>query len=270
VDLNLYFRVIWRFKWLVLVGLLLACALTFFAVARVNFSNRSVSYRQGQTYQAEERLYLNTHGGVPFRTTTAKVDPKTGNIYYPPNLVPPTSLGPTAILYAQLANSDLLKDVARRLPGKYLASPVATNGNPPVNLPFLAIDGFASTPEKAIRTANGISEAFISYVANNQVLAKVPLAQRVALTVTTKATSAKVSAGRHFTGPIIIFLVVLIATLGLAFLLENLRPAAPSDRAGGNNGDSPQTPHPSTSEVGGDRPAWWSRQAPAAEPKTPV
>src|SRR6478672_4756544 len=152
MDLRLYFRVLWRFKYLVLLGLILACVLAFFSVFRVNTSNGHLSYRQGQTFLSEEQLYLNTPGQVPFRTTTAITDPKTGEITYPPNLVPPSTLGGTAILYAKLVNSDLLKRRLRNLPGTYLAYALATTAQPPVNLPFLAIDGYGSTPEAAIST----------------------------------------------------------------------------------------------------------------------
>src|SRR5712692_3815588 len=142
MDLRLYFRVISRFRYLVLAGLILACALTFFSVFHVSFTHDfKVSYRQNQTYSSEEQLYLNTAGFVPGRTTTAQVDPKTGAITYPPNLVTPSSLGNTAILYAQLVNSDVLLRRVPKLPGTFFAYPVSTTGNPPAPLPFLAIDG---------------------------------------------------------------------------------------------------------------------------------
>ena len=194
-------------------------------VVHVSFANGfNVSYRQGQTYISEEQLYLNTRGGVPFRTTTAKTDPKTGRVYYPPNLVPPSSLASTAILYAQLVNGDLLKPVLRKLPGTFFAYPIATRANTPINLPFVAIDGYGATPKAAIEVANRVSNAFRAYVAANQREQNVPAQQRVLLAVTTQAKSASVFKSRHFTVPIIVFLVTIIATLGLAFLLENLRP----------------------------------------------
>jgi hypothetical protein len=225
MDLKLYFRVIARFKYLVIAGLALACVLAFFSVVHVSFANGfKVSYRQGQTYISEEQLYLNTAGGVPFRTTTAKTDPKTGQVYYPPNLVPPSALANTAILYAQLVNSDLLKPVLGNLPGTYFAYPLATRANTPVNLPFVAIDGYGSTPKTAIEVANRVSNAFRTYVAQNQRTQNVPTQQRVILAVIKDATSASVFKSRHFTVPIIVFLVTIIATLGFAFLLENLRP----------------------------------------------
>jgi hypothetical protein len=225
MDLKLYFRVISRFKYVVIAGLALACLLAFFSVFHVSLANGfNVSYRQGQTYLSEEQLYLNTRGGVPFRTTTAKTDPKTGQVYYPPNLVPPSSLSSSAILYAQLVNSDLLKPVLGKLPGAFVAFPVATRSNPPINLPFLAIDGFGKTPRAAIQVAKRVSQAFRAYVAENQRLQKVPAQQRVLLTVIKDARTAIVSKSRHFSVPIIVFLVMVILTLGLVFLLENLRP----------------------------------------------
>jgi len=229
MDLRMYFRVISRFRYLVFAGLTLACVLTFFSVFHVSFAHgMKISYRQSQTFVSEEQLYLNTQGGVPFRTSTATTDPKTGAVIYPPNLVPPSSLGSTAILYAQLANSDLLKRLVPNLPGIFLAYPVSIIVNSSsTSLPFVAFDGYSTSPEKAVVVANRVSQAFISYVTQIQQAQKVPLSRRVLLDVSTKATTAKISKGRHYTAPIIVFLVVLIATLGLAFILENLRPARP-------------------------------------------
>src|SRR5712692_6683110 len=132
MDLMLYFRVISRFRYLVLEGLFLACVLTFFSVLHVSLAHGfKVSYRQSQTYVAEQQLYLNTQGGVPFRSTTAIVNPKTGAITYPPNLVPPSSLAGTAVLYAQLVNSDVLARRVHHLPGTFFAYSLSTTGNPP-------------------------------------------------------------------------------------------------------------------------------------------
>jgi len=247
MDLRLYFRVISRFKFLVLAGLILACVLTFFSVYRVSFAHGlGISHRQGQTFVSEERLFLNTQGGVPYRTTTAKVDPKTGQIYYPANLVPPSNLGSTAVLYSQIVNSDIVQRLVGRLPGTYFAYAV-TSGQQQLPQPFLAIDGFASSPNNAVRIANRVSDSFVNYVNENQRVNHVPPAQRVILQVTTKATSATVKSGRHYTLPIIVFLVTLIATLGLAFILENLRPA-PSAAEGAGVQPAPR-PEPRLAEA---------------------
>jgi hypothetical protein len=221
MDLRLYFRVIARFKYLVLAGVLLACVLTFFSIYRV--SAHGISHRQAQTYMSEERLFLNTPGGVPYRSTTARIDPKTGQTVYPANLVPPSSLGSTSVLYSQIINSDIVQRIVGHVPGTYTAY-TPTIGNTQTNLPFVAIDGFAESAHDAVYIANRVSNSFIRYVNENQRINKVPQQQRVILQVSTRATSASVKSGRHYTLPIIIFLVTLIATLGLAFILENLRP----------------------------------------------
>jgi hypothetical protein len=57
-----------------------------------------------------------------------------------------------------------------------------------------------------------------------QAQADIPDKQRVVLQVFSAARNATVVSGRKKTLPIVIFLSVLLATIGLAFVLENLRP----------------------------------------------
>ncbi len=63
MDLALYGRVLWRFKWLVLLGLLLALALTVFSVAKVDGKGH-LQYRKQEVWQGEADVLL-TQGGFP-------------------------------------------------------------------------------------------------------------------------------------------------------------------------------------------------------------
>jgi hypothetical protein len=91
-------------------------------------------------------------------------------------------------------------------------------------LPFVSIIGTAKRGVDAVSIASRGGNALIDYVVSTQNSANIPKSQRIQITVLTQAQPAKLLAGRKKTLPIVIFLSVLLATIGLAFVLENLRP----------------------------------------------
>jgi capsular polysaccharide biosynthesis protein len=100
-------------------------------------------------------------------------------------------------------------------------------------LPLVDVMSLAHTPAEAARVSQVATDVFRSYITNQQASAGIPLNERVQLeVVSTKTTLAK---GRKKTLAIVSFLAVIIATVGLAFVLENLRPrvraAAPAEPA---------------------------------------
>jgi hypothetical protein len=76
MDMQLYLRILWRFKPLVAAGLLLAIPLAVLSFAKVSFAGGSPSlkYRQAQTWQSEAVLFV-TQRGFPWGTTTPQYQP---------------------------------------------------------------------------------------------------------------------------------------------------------------------------------------------------
>ena len=60
MDLSLYGRVIWRFRWLVALGLILAIALSVLSIAKV--SSHGLSYRKHEIWQSSSTVLLTQHG----------------------------------------------------------------------------------------------------------------------------------------------------------------------------------------------------------------
>ena len=77
MDLKLHLGVLWRFRWLLVGGLVLAGVLAFLAVFKV--SSSGVSYRQSETFQAREVLFVN-QPGFPYGWATQPnaIDKATG------------------------------------------------------------------------------------------------------------------------------------------------------------------------------------------------
>jgi capsular polysaccharide biosynthesis protein len=212
MDLRMHLSVLWRWRIVVACGLALALVLTFFSFFRVSLAH-GVTYRQGKTWKSSEQLLFTQQNQI-FNASG------NGN---PAWLITLTSL------YSQIANSAVIR--ARVLPGgqataasgDFSVSPVFDSTGQSL-LPIIQFDGTGSTPQQAVRVARRATTAFLSYLAQNS--APIAKRNRVETKVLSTATvaGAKVATGRKLTIPIIVFLVVLIGTIGLTYLLENLFP----------------------------------------------
>lgn len=232
MDLRLYSRVLWRFRLIVMVGFVLALALTLLTVARVSFKNGrpSVSYRQQETWQSTTRIFV-TQGGNPLvrsvNTQFIPVGPQTnGTSNFVPVLGDPNRFASYATLYANLAMSDAVRRFMLQkgpVPGAVQAT---TEQLPGVGtpLPFLSVSGVATTPEAALITARRATDALISYVKKQQDELKLPADQRVVLQVLNRPAGAGLATARSKTRPVVVFLAAMMAVIGLVFVLENLRP----------------------------------------------
>jgi hypothetical protein len=246
MDMSLYLRVLWRFKFIVAVGFVLAVALAFASLAKVDYGHGSVSvsYRQKPTYQSTTRIFV-TQAGFPWgrsvfpaappTPTTTTGDPTSGLEF-----ADPTRFAGLAIIYAQLINGDLIQGVIRRdlPPGDVLRAAAVVDAASNSSLPLIDIGGLAHSPVEAERASRAAARLFQSYITGQQASAGIPLNQRVLLQVVSNQTTLE--KGRKKTLAIVTFLAVMVATLGLAFILENLRPrvravappAVPASRVG--------------------------------------
>jgi capsular polysaccharide biosynthesis protein len=221
MDLRMHAAVIWRWRSVVFAGLALAIVLTFFSVFKVSFAQGfSVKYRQGKTWQSAETLLLSQRCSV-----------------IQPNCSANQSSEPSAPLFAQIANSGLVRakvfpgGQATAATGDYLAFAVtdSSTGNQQL-LPFLEFDGTGSAPAKATQIARRATTQFLSYLNEAADRDGILPQNRVIVQIVSPATAdtAKVVKGRKLTVPILVLLATLIVTLGLAYLLENLFPRAES------------------------------------------
>jgi capsular polysaccharide biosynthesis protein len=217
MDLALFLRVIWRFKFLVFGGVILAIALATFSLAKVSIvhGKPKLTYRKTLTYESGATVLI-TQRGFPWGSVSA-------------NASAASRLTSLASFYAQLASSDAVKERLHLQPGNtggVTARPVVdmTTGYG-LPLPMLEIDGISTSPRGAVELTTSATRAFISYVAQQQQAAGTAPQNRVVLQVMNPAQAPVVVAPRKKTLPIMIFMLVLTAAVGLAFILENLRPS---------------------------------------------
>jgi hypothetical protein len=227
VDLALYIRVLWRFRALVLGGFLLAVCLAFLSYARPTMHG-SFTYSQHEQWQSEAIILVTQPRFPEGRSTQEYVpaDPEKGLPAVP--VGDPGRLSSLALLYSQFANSDPVHDLVRQagpVDGSIVASPYTPPNAPPGTLlPLISIAGTADSTAHAVNLARRGLDAFTKFITKEQAAAGIPSEQRVLLQVLRQPEDATLLVGRKKTLPIMVFLAVMIAAVGLAFMLENLRP----------------------------------------------
>ena len=249
MDIREYVRVLRRFRRLVAIGFLAAVGLAAWSYYAPTFDGGlpSMEPRKEELWQASATLFLTQKGFPAGRTEQPLVVRKVGGAetavaqYADPGRL--TSLAP---LYARLANSDavrrrMLKDGP--LEGEAKAIPTADTSYGAVNgLPMISIFGTAPTKERALRITQRNMVAFLDYLSDSQNAADIKGDKRVIVEVVNAPGELKLIAPRKKTLLAFVFLAVLFATIGLAFVLDNAWPAGAVVQPASRQIDHPDAP----------------------------
>ncbi len=222
MDLALFFRVIWRFKAIVLLGLSLAFALAFLSFVKVDFANGfKMTYRENEQWESLSTLFVTDPG---FSLTSVGGTSETADAAAAAR---ERMLSLTA-LYMQLATSDpVLRLMARRAPidGVVTTFPITSTGDGRGDpLPMMTFSAMSVSPQRAHALARRHIAGFLEYLRLDQIRRRVQPEDRVQVEVVRQPQAPALLVPRKKTRPIIVFLTVMIATFGLAFVLENMRP----------------------------------------------
>jgi hypothetical protein len=216
VDVELYGRVIWRHK--LIVGLGVIAALLLAALSFVRVSSSGVAYRDSEQWVSYETVSVTQPGFTEGRLNYSGADP--------------SRLSALAVLYSHFIDTDAVHAHIwpRRVPNESVqAAPVlsASGSSSASALPLISIAAFSATSAGAQRLAARSTAALLRYIEDRQASARVPKGERVQLDPVqrAKANEPKLWQGRSKSLPIVIFLTVAIAALGLAFIRENLDPS---------------------------------------------
>jgi hypothetical protein len=232
VDFRTYGRVLWRFKFVVALGLIAAVALGALSVLKISPSGK-ISYRQSELWSATTRLGV-TQTGFPWGRLFAQQASSDGTPLTPSQeaaragipIADPNRLTTLAVLYSELASSDQVAQLMRRdgpIRGQILATNVVVGDNR-IMLPLIDLMAVADSPKAATALALRSASALTSYVRDQQTANHVPDSDRVVLQAVELPRGAHVYKPRSKTMPVVVFLAVMLATVGLTFFLENLRP----------------------------------------------
>jgi hypothetical protein len=231
MDLPLYFRVLWRFRLLVVPGFLVAIALAVLTYGKVDFAHGlKITPRATPSFHVDA-LLLVTQKGFPWGESQQPYVPGDVAKGLPPVPVGDFSrMSGIAMIYSELADSDTVKGLTPLKPSKtekLFTSPYAPAGAPPGTvLPMVALSADAASPARASALINSRIEAFKGYISSQQSMAALSERKRVVVEVLRAGNpaTAVVLSGKKKTLPIVVFLAVMIAVTGLAFMLENMRP----------------------------------------------
>ncbi len=231
MDLPLYFRVLWRFRLIVLPGLAVAIALAVLAYGKVSFAHGFKLTPRATPVFHVDALLLVTQKGFPWGDSQQAYVPGDVNKGLPAVPVGDFSrMSGIAMIYSELADSDTVKARTRVKPAKtekLFTSPYAPESAPPGTvLPMVALSADAASPTRAASLINARIGAFQRYIASQQSDAKLADSKRVVIQVLRggDAKNALMLSGKKKTLPVVVFLAVMIAVVGLAFMLENMRP----------------------------------------------
>lgn len=234
MDLQLVIRVLWRFKLLVVIGLLAAYGLAFYSYYNVELSGGpKITPRQSEQWESLTTLFV-TSRGFPWGSVSnynpneITGDPETRNEFSTPGEVDPSRLVALTGLYMELATSDLvLKEMLKTgdINGALQSFPVVPGGKDSLDpVPMFTLSAISPTPAGAQELAKRHVKAFLNVLSRRQTSARIPEYQRVKVEIVRQPQQATLLEGRKLTRPLVIFLAVMIAVFALAFALENLRP----------------------------------------------
>jgi hypothetical protein len=219
MDIALFLKVMWRFKFLVAGGVLLAIGLSFLSVFKVSpTGSPRVAFRQEQLW-ADAVTLLVAPQEFPWGGQVSSAD------------ADPAKFGQLAVVYANLATSDAVKQIVlgdgpvdfAKEPMLAVAVPYSYQNSSSPPLPLITLEAQAATKPRAMELVKREAAAFLEYLRKRQVETGIPANQRVSVSIV-KGDQIRLLKPRSKTVPLMIFMLVMIATIGLAFMLENLRP----------------------------------------------
>ena len=214
-------------------GCIIAIALSVLSIAKVDLSHGlpSLAQRTPPVYASSATLLV-TQSGFPWGSAV-QLYSSSGSKTSTASLVPSGDLNrltALANLYVQLANSDVIRSiVARHAPkgGQLISATQNYSFSPSYYssaLPIVTINGTGTTRGNAILTTQAGANALRAYLKRQQNAAGIRDPQRVVLQEIQQPRLVTVMNPIKKTIPVVVFLTVMMAVVGLAFVLENVRP----------------------------------------------
>lgn len=218
MDLQLFFRVVARFKSIIVVGLIVALALAFLSLAQLRWTNGRPQfyYRSHEIWESNSRVLVTGRGFKWGSTNPGAVASDTE-----------VRLPTLTALYASFVTSDPVRRImlrSGRIQGAVTATPLAADANGNGTLPVVSITATGFSLRGAVLLGQRAADALRTYVEQQQIATGIPSDQRIEVRPMNVAYAPQLLQPRSKTMPIVVFLAVMFATLSLAFLLENLRP----------------------------------------------
>jgi hypothetical protein len=230
VDLRLYVRVLWRFRFLVAIGVIVGSVLALLAAVRIEFVDGApqLSYRQSEEWQSEATLLV-TEQGFPegHKAPVPEEWHQGGNepVFTGPTFAEPQRFDDLALIYANLVETDAVRGAFP--PGALADATIegqARTSESGEAIPFIDVVASAASPRASRALARRSAEALRDYVTAQQAANGIPESERVQLIVAAYPREAELVVARPKALPLIAFLAAFLVVVALAFVIENIRP----------------------------------------------
>jgi hypothetical protein len=235
VNLERHLGVLWRYRLLTVVGLLLGIALALMAAFKIG--PNGIERRGSEQWSSTSQIFVTQQGFGWGRATLpiAKAPDATGNEaagspVTPENLegikfADPGRFVNLALLYSVISASD---EVRGKLPGppapeQIVAGPLDPTGKGDNFLPIITLITTDATSEKAMALNRATVEGLSKWLVNEQDKNDIARKDRVVLNTLSRPSAAALVAGRSLTPSILALMLCLIATVALAHILEGVR-----------------------------------------------
>lgn len=248
MDLRVAGGVLWRFRFVVAVGLAVALVGGLLAYVRIGFDDGvrpTFTYREDQVWGSDAVLFV-TQKGFPWgrsviippgSTTAPPEEGATAPASTEPEFADASRFGTLAMLYATLATSDPVRQLMLAdgpIDGEVKAAPVLATETLDESLrsqlrfesplPLIRISTRSDSPTAALSLARREVRAFLTYLDEQQTANDIPAQNRVEVTVLEGPQDVRVVEGRSKLYPAIVFVALALAALTIPFVLENAWP----------------------------------------------
>lgn len=235
MDLRLFISVLVRFRALLAAGFCVAVLLTILSVATPSFSGGfGLKARDAEVWASTGRVLVTQAGFPQGRTDVNPVDePAAGApAQNQPQYADQARLVELSVIYARLARSDAVRDIIRGY-GRIRGATGVDVINIP-DLPMLEVMGRATSRQGAVALAQRQIDALQTYLRRQQAANGVSPENRLVLKEVERpgappllgddANNTWIIEPRSLMRPAIVFMAIFGLFIGLAFVLENLRP----------------------------------------------
>jgi hypothetical protein len=227
MNLARHAAVLWRFRRITAVGLLLGILLAVYA--SYDISTSGLVKRGTPTFDSQSQLMV-TQPGFPEGRTVLPVAPVGGTIEEPkvdPNrleFADPNRFMALADLYTKLLVSDEVRALIPEhpSPAQIVASPLPGVSGAPI-LPIIQLDTISTSAEGARQLNLNTAKALRELLAQRQRKNDITPAQSVQITTLNAPKLGALTSGNSYTASILAFLLCIVGTIAVTHLLENLR-----------------------------------------------
>ena len=233
MKLATHAAVLWRYRMVALVGLVLGVVLAVLASFQVSWDGGpKLTPRGSETWTSESSLLV-TQTGFPEGRVILPEVPAPGTVSSVPSqpqesgdkleFADPLRFAFLAQLYAQLAVSDRVLDQLPERPDPAQIQAVPVEGNAATQLPVIDLTTTAGSAATAKALNTDLVEALRGVLASDQASNDITAEERTRIDLLNAPAPPVMTAGRSYTASILALLLCVLGSVAVAHLLTALR-----------------------------------------------